>query len=67
MTVQVLDVNRSGFATYTCDNRQFKYRMALSTTMIREANEGFKGSLGEAKFSTHIAPTILKFHNHKNQ
>jgi len=36
--------------------------MALSTTMIREANEGFKGSLGDAKFDTHIEPTIAKFH-----
>lgn len=62
MTIQLIDINRSGHATYRADGRLFEHKMAVSTSMIREANEDFKGSLGDAKIGTHIAKTIAKFH-----
>ncbi len=62
MTIQLIDIKRNGFATYLADGRLYKHHMQVSTSMIREANEGFKGSLGDAKFDTHIEPTIAKFH-----
>jgi hypothetical protein len=34
--------------------------------MIQEANEDFEGSLADAKWSTHIEPTIEKFHIKRN-
>lgn len=62
MTIQILDVKRNGFASYRVNNRMCVHQMMLSTSMIQEANEDFKGSLGDAKIGTHIAKTIEKFH-----
>jgi len=67
MTVQLIDINRSGHATYRVDNRLYLERMLVSTKMIQEVNPDFKGSLGDAKFDTHIEPTIAKFHPFKTR
>ena len=66
MTIQILDIKRNGFATYRTDNRLHEYHMLVSTTMVREANKDFNGSLGDAKIGTHISKTIAKFHE-KNE
>lgn len=62
MTIQLIDIKRNGFATYLADGRLYKHHMQISTSMIKEANPCFEGSLGDAKFDTHLEPTIAKFH-----
>lgn len=62
MTIQILDIKRNGIATYRANDRLHVHQMRISTSMVREANEDFKGSLGDAKIGTHIAKTIQKFH-----
>ena len=47
MTIQILDIKRNGIATYRANDRLHVHQMRLSTSMVREANEDFKGSLGE--------------------
>lgn len=67
MTVQLIDINRSGHATYRVNGSAYLEKMAISTKMIQEVNPDFKGSLGDAKFDTHIEPTIAKFHPFKTR
>jgi hypothetical protein len=67
MRIQLIDINRSGHATYRVEGRLYLEKIALSTKMIQDVNPDFKGSLGDAKFKTHLEPTIAKFHPLKNQ
>lgn len=62
MTIQLIHINRCGYATYLADGRLYEHKMAITTKMIKEANPDFKGSLADAKFTTHLEPTIAKFH-----
>jgi len=62
MTIQLIHINRCGNATYRTDGRLFEHKMAVTTKMIKEANPYFNGSLADAKFTTHLEPTIAKFH-----
>ena len=62
MTIQLIDVKHNGNATYRADGRLFEHKMAVTTKMIKEANPDFNGSLADAKLTTHLEPTIAKFH-----
>ncbi len=62
MTIQLIHINRLGHATYRSDGRPYEHKMTVTTKMVQEANPDFKGSLADAKFDTHLEPTIAKFH-----